>query len=215
MNIPLHLLSGIMHIYWVPTRCRCREASPLPWAWSSHCFHVKKPSFVQDHGTDWCHHWGPNSLLWTTECRWCGRSPPWSGSFCLTVPEPVEGEYFSCFTGSEGRGLARADVQSTGFEARVTQSLRPNPKPSEEFTILALNAWWGLTAYLGGPMALEKHQVGMMALELFCFLDETEFLARKRVLAVKELLKQLVSKAILHIKVKTSAMNKRTCFSHV
>lgn len=37
--------------------------------------------------------------------------------------------------------MARADVQSTGFEARVTQSLRPNPKPSEEFTILALNAW--------------------------------------------------------------------------
>lgn len=64
-------------------------------------------------------------------------------------------------------------------------------------------------------MALEKHQVGRMALELFCFLDETEFLARKRVLAVKELLKQLISKAILHIKVKNSAMNKRTCLSHV
>lgn len=64
-------------------------------------------------------------------------------------------------------------------------------------------------------MALEKHQVGRVALELFRFLDETEFLARKRVLAVKELLKQLISKAILHIKVKNSAVNKRTCLSHV
>lgn len=108
MNILLHLEwndAYLLGIYCVQVPW---SFTPLPLAppWSFHRFSVKKQAFVQDHSTDRWHHWGLNSLLSTTKCHGCGMSPPWSGSFCLTVPGLVNREYFSWFTESEGRGLA-------------------------------------------------------------------------------------------------------------
>ena len=157
------ILSGMMHTYWVST-------VQVPWSftlstpWSSHCFCVEKQAFVQDHSTDCWHHWGLNSLLSTTKWHGCGRSPPLSGSFCLTVPGLVEREYFSWFTESEGRGLA---VMSGALG--LSQG---DPLPwSQPWTLkgihsLAPNARQGWTASLSGPMTSEKCQVGVMALDL-------------------------------------------------
>lgn len=108
MNIVLLFPSCIMFIYWVLTVCRCMKphhylglAAITVSTWrNSHLSKVL--TRVLELGsklTSLNHAWSLGLLVSSLEMS-------------FQVPALVEEEYFSCVTESEGRGLAKANVQS-------------------------------------------------------------------------------------------------------